>query len=301
MAAKKKTIVDEVEEVAKKAAKKAEELVEEAVEVVEKKIIKKKVAKKKTTAKADDKDDKKAKMAALLKKAKALEAGVAEVEDVDLKSKVKKEKGDLKETKKDTLVPIEDYLKSSIHLGTKVITPDMRKYVYRRRADGLAVFNTALLDDMIIEGAKYLAGFAPEDVIVVCKRDAGWKAVKKFSELTGIRAFTKKYPSGVLTNTNLDNFIETNLVFICDTWLDKNALNDANRMKIPVLSICDTNNYARGIAQLVPGNNKSAKSLGMIFYLITKLYLKNRKIEAPEFSINDFIDGWEDLKIPGSE
>src|SRR3989338_8712650 len=106
---------------------------------------------------------------------------------------------------------MDDYLKASIHLGTRVITPDMRSYVYRRRADGLAVFNTALLDDKLREGAEYLAKFAPQDIIIICKREAGWKAVSKFAELTGIRAFTKKYPSGILTNTNLDNFTEADL------------------------------------------------------------------------------------------
>ena len=60
-----------------------------------------------------------------------------EIRDIKKKIKLAEEK--------ETLVPIEHYLKSSIHLGTRVITPDMKKYVYRRRADGLAVFNTARL------------------------------------------------------------------------------------------------------------------------------------------------------------
>ena len=80
---------------------------------------------------------------------KKLEKKVEDIKDIDLKKKVKPEE---EETKKETLIPMEDYLKASIHLGTRVITPDMRSYVYRRRADGLAVFNTALLDDKIIKG-----------------------------------------------------------------------------------------------------------------------------------------------------
>ncbi len=244
--------------------------------------------------KADSPEEKKAKLAKLLEKAKKLESAVEEAEEIDLKKKVKPEE----EEKKETLVPMEDYLKASIHLGTRVITPDMRKYVYRRRADGLAVFNTALLDDFIRKGADYLAKFAPEDVLVICKREAGWKAVQKFSEVTGIRCFTKKYPAGILTNTILENFMETELVFICDPWLDKNALNDANRIKIPVLSICDTNNFTQGLAQVIPGNNKSAKSLGIIFYLLTKLYIEKRKMDVAVPPIQDFIDDWDNLMPP---
>lgn len=243
----------------------------------------------------DEKENKKDKLAKLLEKAKKLEGKVDEVKDVNLKKRVKPES---EEESKDTLVSMDDYLKASIHLGTRVITPDMRKFVYRRRADGLAVFNTALLDDLIREGAKYLSKFSPEDIILVCKRESGWKAANKFAELTGVRVFTKKYPAGILTNTNLENFTEANLIFICDPWLDKNVLQDANRVGIPVLSICDTNNFTAGINHIVPGNNKSAKSLGIILYLLSKLYIESRKMKVEMPPIKDFIDDWDNLVPP---
>ncbi len=246
-----------------------------------------------------DKEDKKAKLAKLLEKAKELEKGVKEVkeiskEEVKTKAKAEKETGE----KKEMLVPIEDYLKSSIYLGTRVITPDMRKYVYRRRADGLAVFNTSLLDEEMRKSADFLSKFEPKDIILVCKREAGWKAANKFAETTGCRIFTKKYPAGILTNTNLVTFQEAELVFICDPWLDKNAMTDANRIRIPVMSVCDTNNYTAHITQVVPGNNKSAKSLGFIFFLLTKLYIEKKglKIKAP--AIQEFIDDWDNLQPP---
>jgi len=242
--------------------------------------------------------DKKSKLAELMKKAKELESKVEEVKEVSLKEKVKEKIEAEKGEKKETLVPMEDYLKSSIHLGTRVITPDMRKYVYRRRADGLAVFNTALLDDKIREGAEYLTKFPPQEIIIVCKREAGWKAVMKFAEITGIKVFTKKYPSGILTNTNLENFTEKDLIFICDPWLDKNALADANKVRTNVLAICDTNNFTAGINQIIPGNNKSAKSLGMIFYLLTKHYIEKRKIDVQIPAIQEFIDDWDNLVPP---
>ena len=252
------------------------------------KTVKKKVVKKTETASA------KSKLEELKAKAKALEGKVEEEKKFDIKEEVVGKK----EEKEDGLVPIEDYLKASIHLGTRVVTPDMKKYVYRRRADGLAVFNTALLDDKIKEGAEYLAGYAPEDLVVICKRESGWKAVKKFAETLGIKVFTKKYPAGTLTNPNLDDFFEKDLVFICDPWLDKNALKDSNKIKIPVLSICDTNNYTRGIEKIIPGNNKSSKSLGLMFYLLTKLYIENRKLNIEVPAVEEFVDNWENLVPP---
>ena len=246
---------------------------------------------------SEEKEEKKAKFSKLLEKAKALEGKVEDAKELDV-SKVKKKTSDEQEVEKETLVPMDDYLKASIHLGTRVITPDMRPYVYRRRADGLAVFNTALLDDKIREGGEFLSKFSPENIIIVCKREAGWKAVRLFSEVTGIRSFTKKYPAGILTNTTLDNFTEADLILICDPWLDKNAIEDANRMRIPVLSICDTNNFTRGVTTMIPGNNKSAKSLGMILHLLTRIYVEKRKLDVPIPPIQNFVEGWDEAQAP---
>ena len=86
--------------------------------------------------------------------------------------KKRREKKKLSETElrrvmtdtKETLVPLTDYISCSVHLGTKVITPDMRKYVYKRRADGLAVLNTNLIDDKLREASKFLNQFAYQSI-----------------------------------------------------------------------------------------------------------------------------------------
>ena len=306
------------ESIISKVAGLAEHVVEEIGEVAEKVVEgvthaitgeEEKKAKKKTTHKKTEKSEetetqaeetekkskpKKEMSEALKAKLKALEGKFKEIEKVDIKEQVTGEKSD----PTNTLVPIEDYLKSSMHLGTRVITPNMRKYIYKRRADGLAVFNTAMLDSTVREAGEFLSRYAPEDIIVVCKREAGWQAVKLFSETLGIRSFTKKYPAGILTNTNLANFFETKLVLICDPWLDKNALTDANRVGVPVLSVCDSNNYSFGINQIVAGNNKSAKSLGMIMYLLAKIYIETRNMKADLPGIDQFIDDWANLIPP---
>ncbi|MFB6246394.1 MAG: hypothetical protein ABEI74_02275 [Candidatus Pacearchaeota archaeon] len=208
----------------------------------------------------------------LMEKAKKLKEQLEEQEPEteELKEKVKVKK------KKEMLVELEDYVKSGIYIGTRVVTPDMKPYVYRRRADGLAIFNTNLIDEKLRESVDYLAQFNPEDIILVCKRKAGWKVAQKFGELTGIKTFTKKYPAGILTNTELPDFFENKLTIITDAWLDKNALKDTLRVKKDVLMVCDTNNFAKGASKFLIGNNKSPKSLGLIFYLLARGYLEKK-------------------------
>lgn len=228
----------------------------------------------------------------LLEKAKKLKEKVsAEPSTEELKEQVKIKK------REDMLIPLEEYVKSGIYLGTRVVTPDMRPFVYRRRADGLAIFNTDLIDVKLKEATKYLNQFNPEDVILVCKRQAGWKAAEMFSKLTGIRIFTKKYPAGILTNTKLDNFFENELTIVCDSWLDKNALSDTLNVKKKVLMICDTNNFAKGTDQIIIGNNKSGKSLGVILYLLAREYCKAKGIDA---NLPD-LDWWTAEEEPKSE
>ena len=196
--------------------------------------------------------------------------------------------GDKKEDQT-ILTPLEDYIKTASYLGTKVITPTMRKYVYRRRLDGLAILNTLLVDKKLAEGIDFIKRFKPADWTLVCKREDGWRGAKMFAELTGVRTFTKKYPSGVLTNTVLDNFIETKMVVICDPWLDKNALADAKNIRIPVVGICDTNNHTANIDVVMIGNNKSNKSMGLFFWLMAREYMKAHNIDKPLPSLEDFV------------
>jgi len=180
--------------------------------------------------------------------------------------------------KKETLIPLEDYIKCAVHLGTKVITPHMRKFVYKRRADGLAVINTALIDEKLREAIDFMIKYDPKEIYLICKREAGWSAAIMFSEVTGIKAFTKKYPPGITTNMILENFFEAEMTIICDPWTDKNALVDTVKLKKPVMGLCDTNNFITGVSKIIPCNNKAKKSIGCILYILAREYCKSKKI-----------------------
>lgn len=238
-------------------------------------------------------EENKEKIKELKEKAKELEAKIERKEEkiVDLKEELEesKEKRKAKRAEK-TLFPLDDYVKYSCHLGTKAVTPNMRQFVYKRRADGLAVLNTNSIDKKLKEAAEFLKNFKAEDIFLACKREAGWEAAKKFGEVAGIKVFTKKYPAGRITNSQLADFFETELVIICDPWLDKNALNDAVIVKKPVIGLCDTNNLTKGLTKIIPCNNKAAKSIGLILYLLAREYLKDRgqEKEAKKLKIEDF-------------
>lgn len=186
------------------------------------------------------------------------------------------------------LMPLEEYLKAGLHIGTKFRNKYMAKFIYKVRPDGLSVLNIEQINNRLDMAANIMSNFDPKDIIVVCRRENGWKAVKVFSDVTGIRQFIGRYPPGILTNADLENFMEAKLIIVTDPWPDKNAVLDAAKLGIPVIALCDTNNDSRNLDLIIPCNNKGKKSLAIIFMVLAKEYMKRRGIikSDSDFKLN---------------
>lgn len=193
-------------------------------------------------------------------------------------------------TTEEYLIPLDNYLKVGLHIGTKFRTKYMEPFIYKIRPDGLAVMNVKKIDERIATAAKFISQFEPKDILVVCRRENGWKAVKLFSKLTGIKVIAGRYRPGMLTNSRLDNFSETKLLVVVDPWPDKNAVLDAVKVGVPVIALCDTNNEANFLDLMVPCNNKGKKSLGLLFWVLTKEYLKNKGLVKSDEEFGATVD-----------
>lgn len=192
------------------------------------------------------------------------------------------------------LVPQDTYLKAGIHIGTKFKTKYMDQFIYKTRGDGLSVLNLQKIDERIKLAANMLAQYAPEDILIVSRRENGWKPVKMFGKVTGTKIFAGRYPPGILTNPSLDTYMETKIVLVTDSWPDRNAINDALLLGMPVIALCDTNNQSNNIDLVVPCNNKGKKSIGLLFYILAREYLKGRGIIKSDddfkYKLEDFAE-----------
>lgn len=194
-------------------------------------------------------------------------------------------------TEEDKFLVAQDiYLKAGIHIGTKFRTKYMEQFIYKTRPDGLSVLNLQKINERIEIAANLLSKYAPEDILIVSRRENGWKPIKQFGKLTGAKVFAGRYPPGILTNPNLENFIEAKIILVTDSWPDRNAINDALKIGIPVIALCDTNNQTNNIDLVVPCNNKGKKSLGLLFYILTKEYMKKRGLIKSDAEFKAKID-----------
>ncbi|MCD6575772.1 MAG: 30S ribosomal protein S2 [Nanoarchaeota archaeon] len=174
------------------------------------------------------------------------------------------------------LVPIDVYLQSGIHIGSKYKTGFMRPYIYKIRPDGLCVLNIAKIDEKLRAAAKMLANYDPDKILVVCRRDNGHKAVKAFAKATGAKAIAGRYLPGTMTNPSFPEFTEPDVLVVSDPWLDRQAIKDAVKSNIPVIALCDTNNTTENVDLAIPCNNKGNKSLSLVYFILAREYLKAR-------------------------
>jgi small subunit ribosomal protein S2 len=192
---------------------------------------------------------------------------------------------------KQLLISLETYLKSGIQIGSKFKTKFMDPFIYKVRSDSLSILNIQKMDERIKVASTFISKYKPEDILVVCRRKSASNAVKMFAQVTGINYYAGRYFPGTLTNPTFHGFSVPKLLIVCDPWQDKNAIKDAYQNNIPVISLCDSSNVYQNIDLIIPCNNKSSKSVGLVFYLIAREYLRNSKK----------IKKKEELKIPLTE
>jgi len=192
------------------------------------------------------------------------------------------------------LIDSNEYLKSGIHIGTKFKTKYMSNFIYKTRPDGLSVLNLKKIDERIALAANFLAQYEAKDILIVSRRENGWKALRQVQKLTGMNVIGGRYPPGILTNTNLDTFMEPKVIVVCDPWPDRNAVADAAKVGIPIIALCDTNNQSNNIDLVVPCNNKGKKSVGLVFFLAIREYMRKRGLlrtdEELPVKLDDFVE-----------
>ncbi len=190
-------------------------------------------------------------------------------------------------TEYESLIPIDEYLAAGVHIGTQQKTEDMKRFIYRVRADGLYVLDVKATDERIKIAAKFLSKFDPTRILVVSARQYGQFPATMFAKVIGAKSLVGRFIPGTLTNPEYRDFSEPDVVVVTDPIGDAQAVKEAVGVGVPVIAMCDTNNMTMHIDIVIPTNNKGRRALALIYWLLAKEIAKLR--ERPfEYTASDF-------------
>ena len=179
------------------------------------------------------------------------------------------------------------YLSCGIHIGTKLLSGDARRFIYRQTNYGLYVIDLTQTDKRLKIAAKFLSKYVEEGsdrIIVSSVRRYGKEPVKKFCEVLGCRATVNRFIPGSLSNPIIDTYVkDASVVVIVDPHADKVILREAQLVRIPVISLFDTDDTLAGIDLAVPANNRGKKALGLVFWILARqIMLELGKISSED-------------------
>ena len=191
------------------------------------------------------------------------------------------------------LVSEDIYLTSGVHIGTQQKSKDMKNFIFKVRSDGLYVLDVKQTDGRLRIAAKFIAKYAPDSIVVVSARQYGQKPVKVFSKAIGATAIAGRLIPGIMTNPNLPDYVEPELLIVTDPSADQQALREALNIGIPIVGLCDANNETKYVDYVIPTNNKGRRALATIYWLLTREILKVRGALASDADFKMVIEDFE--------
>lgn len=192
----------------------------------------------------------------------------------------------------DMLIKEDTYLTSGVHIGTQQKNAAMEPYIFKVRDDGLFVLDVRKTDQKISSVAKFLSRYPPNRIFLVSARQYGQKPIETFSDIIGSMCIAGRFIPGTLTNPDLKSFIEPEVMVVIDPAADRQAVEEAVSVGIPIVGLVDTNNDLKNVDIALPTNNKGRKALAVIFWLLAReMLLIKGEIDNREdfdYEIDDF-------------
>ncbi len=188
------------------------------------------------------------------------------------------------------LVEKEVYVQHGVHIGTSTKNEQMKKFIYRILPNGLALFKIELIDQRIRIAANFLSKF--NEILVASKKAR--KPVELFCSVVGAKPVIGRFPPGMLTNPNYELYYEPEVVLVVDPFVDKQAVSEASKARLPIVALCNTFNSLSLVDLAIPCNNRGRKSVALVFYLlareIEKIRGKIRTYADFKYKVEDFLD-----------
>jgi len=168
-------------------------------------------------------------------------------------------------------------LAASAHIGRRKAHVNMKRYIWKRRQDGLHVINLEKTWAKLILAARILVTVRnPSDIYIMSTRTFGQRGAIKFAHYTGATALVGKWVPGTFTNPQNKAFVEPRLLIVDDPSTCFAALRETSYVGIPVIALTGTDNNTRFVDCAIPCNNRGKFSIGLMFWLLARELLRMR-------------------------
>src|SRR2546425_11506395 len=98
------------------------------------------------------------------------------------------------------LLSLEELLAAGLHIGTRIKTVDMEKYIFRVSPDGLYILNIGETNEKIRVTAKLMARVEPGRVLTVSSRLDCKTPIDRFAELTKVMPIFSRFMPSLISN-----------------------------------------------------------------------------------------------------
>lgn len=168
-------------------------------------------------------------------------------------------------------------LVAGAHLGAQNMNYQMEQYVFKRRQNGVALFNVRKMWDKLTLAARAIAAIEnPADVCVISARQIAQRAVLKYARYTGATPIAGRFTPGSFTNQIQRAFKEPRLIIITDPIADHQPITEASYVNIPIIAFANSDNPLRCIDIAIPCNNRGPASIGLMLWFLAREVLRLR-------------------------
>ncbi|CAF0833724.1 unnamed protein product [Adineta steineri] len=170
-------------------------------------------------------------------------------------------------------------LAAQLHIGSKDVDFQMDTYVWKKKPknEGSTIINIRKFWEKLVLAARAIVAVEnPADVCAISCQPQGQRAVLKYARYTGATAIAGRFTPGSFTNQIQAAFKEPRLIVITNPNVDHQAIIEASFVNIPVIAFCDPSTCLRNIDLVIPCNNKVNKSIGLMWWFLTREVLRLR-------------------------
>jgi len=168
-------------------------------------------------------------------------------------------------------------LVATAHLGSQNLDYQMASYVYKRKNNGVCLFNVRKMWDKLVLAARAIAAIEnPADVCVISARQIGQRACLKYARYTGATPIAGRFTPGSFTNQIQQAFKEPRLIIVTDPVADHQPITEASYVNIPVIAFATSDNPCRYVDIVIPCNNRGPASIGLMLWFLAREVLRIR-------------------------